>query len=180
MLPLSRVFHNSPELPLIRRDFILFTARCGLTGALQLSTKIDRSFLIVQLSQACQNTPTQEQTWSSSAALCDRISQAHLEQNVVRLQGQRYRFEASVVAFALHAHHVPATSLAPTKFDELIFVGDSQHCVSQALRCADLAHKIVVLGARQLEHSEHALQTCLTRLQGGQEKSLKVIASANR
>jgi hypothetical protein len=176
MLPLSRVFHNSPELPLIRRDFILFTARCGLTGALQLSTKIDRSFLIVQLSQACQNTQTQEQTWSSSAALCDRISRAHLEQNVVRMQGQRYRFEASVVAFALHAHHVPATSLAPTKFDELIFVGDSQQCVSQALRCADLAHKIVVLGARQPEHSAHALQNCLMRLQGRQEKSLKAIA----
>lgn len=176
MLPLSRVFHNSPELPLIRRDFILFTARCGLTGALQLSTKIDRSFLIVQLSQACQNTQTQEQTWSSSAALYDRITQAHLEQNVVRMQGQRYRFEASVVAFALHAHHVPASSLAPTKFDELIFVGDSQHCVSQALRCADLAHKIVVLGARQPEHSAHALQNCLVRLQGRQEKSLKAIA----
>lgn len=176
MLPLSRIFHHGAELPLIRRDFILFTARCGLTGALQLSTKIDRSFLIVQLSQACQNTQTQEQTWSSSAALCDRITQANLAQDMVQLKGQRYRFEASVVAFALHAHHVPASGLAPTKFDELIFVGDSQHCVSQALRCADLAHKIVVLGARQQEHSEHVLQNCLMRLQGRQEKSLKAIA----
>ena len=176
MLPLSRVFHNSAELPLIRRDFILLTARCGLTGALQLSTKIDRSFLIVQLSQACQNALLQEQTWSSSAALCDRIGNASLEQDTVHLQGQRYRFEAAVVAFALHAHHVPATSLAPTKFDELIFVGESQQCVSQALKCAELAHKIVVLGVRQKEHSEHALQTCLMRLQGRQEKSLKAIS----
>lgn len=175
MLPLNRIFHHAAELPLIRRDFILFTARCGLTGALQLSTKIDRSFLIVQLSQPCQNTLTQEQTWSSSAALCDRITQASLAHDVVHMKGQRYRFQASVVAFALHAHHLPASSLAPTKFDELIFVGGSQQCVSQALRCADLAHKIVVLGARQLEHSEHVLQTCLIRLQGRQEKSLKAI-----
>ena len=136
MLPLSRVFHNSAELPLIRRDFILLTARCGLTGALQLSTKIDRSFLIVQLSQACQNALLQEQTWSSSAALCDRIGNASLEQDTVHLQGQRYRFEAAVVAFALHAHHVPATSLAPTS---------PRHCTApvSAARCSRTRYSIV-------------------------------------
>ena len=47
MLSLNRIFHNSPDLPLIRRELMLITARCGLTGAMQVSSKMDRSMLVL-------------------------------------------------------------------------------------------------------------------------------------
>ncbi len=208
MLSLNRIFHNSPDLPLIRRELMLITARCGLTGAMQVSSKMDRSMLVLQISVPRKTFSTgaeseqagqqenrkqgyveQAPTWASSAALCDRIVDMQVRDDRIYLRGQRYRFELDVLAFALHgpaensgsqSENEPRAKLkqreiAPMKFDELIFVGDSNKCVSQALRCAQLAQKIVVHGARQREHSQRVAQQCLARLQGHQTKSLKEI-----
>lgn len=187
---------------------MLITARCGLTGAMQVSSKMDRSMLVLQISvpreiastdgeaqqagqqkQGERSRAHQTPTWASSAALCDRIVDMQMRDERIYLRGQRYRFELDVLAFALHGpmekNDLPKLSepraklkqreVAPMKFDELIFVGDSNKCVSQALRCAQLAQKIVVHGARQREHSQRVAQQCLARLQGHQTKSLKEI-----
>ena len=209
MLSLNRIFHNPPDLPLIRRELMLITAVCGLTGAMQVSSKMDRSMLVLQISAPRKTFSTgaeseqagqqdnckqghveQAPTWASSAALCDRIVDMQVRDDSIYLRGQRYRFELDVLAFALHGPtekndllklssepraKFKQREVAPMKFDELIFVGDSNKCVSQALRCAQLAQKIVVHGGRQREHSQRVAQQCLARLQGHQTKSLKEI-----
>ncbi|WMW81526.1 hypothetical protein RF679_04400 [Undibacterium cyanobacteriorum] len=188
MLSLNRIFHNSADLPLIRRELLLVTARCGITGATRLSTELDRSMLMLQLHNTDQGGQQQRQqqqapTWTSSAALCDRIEAVDFQQGRVHLRGQRYRFEVDVIAFA--THHSAAdpqhdslhgASLNPIKFDEVIFVGDAQKCVSQALRCSHLSRKMMVLGRSQLDHAQRVVRQQLHRLQGHQEKTLKAIA----
>lgn len=181
MLSLNRIFHNSADLPLIRRELLLLTARCGITGATRLSTELDRSMLMLQLHHADQGWQQQQRqvpTWSSSAALCDRIESLDFQNGKVYLRGQRYRFEVDVLAFAMHHNATDSqqiASVAPMKFDEVIFVGDAQKCVSQALRCAHLSRKMMVLGRGQLEHAQRVVRQQLRRLQGHQEKTLKAI-----
>ena len=107
-----------------------------------------------QQKQGERSRAHQTPTWASSAALCDRIVDMQMRDERIYLRGQRYRFELDVLAFALHGpmekNDLPKLSepraklkqreVAPMKFDELIFVGDSNKCVSQAL-AVQLAQK---------------------------------------
>jgi hypothetical protein len=136
-------------------NLLILTAESALSSARALANEVQVASVIVSES-VCES--------SVGDVCCDQVVRVSFPEQEVCATGTNNVYQCEVLAIGVPAAVVERQNSKQEKFQELVFFGDSDKCLQHALRSADFAKNILVVGTRSQENGSRLAQLYLSRL----------------